>query len=202
MALSQVSIANQALGWLGANLITSIDDDSVEANLVKANWDPLRRAVLEAREWTFAVDRRILTPLVNEPPFGASNAFLIPSDALRILTVRNDAREDTSFNGLHWVREGDRILCDSDKIHVRYLKDVEDVLLFSPAFAQALAARLAWDLAVPLTESGNKEQTMARKYEYALREAAATDGMQGRTRKLRAKPWGRGAFGSSMGPYV
>lgn len=200
---TQVEIANQALGWLGAQLITSIEDPSVEAQLVKANWNPIYRAVLEAREWTFVVARKILTPLASSPVFGSSRSFQLPADCIRVLTVRSDAQEDNTLNTLDWRREGDEVIANADKLYIRYLRDEPDPSRYTPAFTQALAARLAWDLATPLTESNSKAQMMAQKYEYALKAAAGTDALQGRNTRIRNNGYGHGFLrGNRMGPFV
>ena len=59
--VSETSIANQALLWLGGTVITSLDEDSREAIWMKNNYPFIRDAVLEERMWTFATDRAIST---------------------------------------------------------------------------------------------------------------------------------------------
>ena len=61
---SEVGICNQSLSWLGGNRITSLDDDTVEANLCIDNYEHSRDTVLDMRHWTFAGAREQLNPLV------------------------------------------------------------------------------------------------------------------------------------------
>jgi len=87
MATSPVEICNLALSWLGGDLIISLTDDSTEAKLCNAVYAPLRDAVLEEREWTFAT-RRIQPPaLVAGPLYGYDKAFQIPIEVIRVLQV-------------------------------------------------------------------------------------------------------------------
>lgn len=206
MAVSPVAICNIALGWLGGNLIISLDDETVEAKLCKANYDMLRDAVLEEREWTFAVKRLEPSALTTGPLYGYDKAFKIPPSVIRILQVSRAGEVidgtiiDGSFKSatrggtgtgretrIEWAREGDEILADnSDRIFIRAIVRIVDTNKFSPAFDQALAARLAMDLAIPLTNSRALQKSMAGMYADKIRLAAATDGMQGRSHNVRA----------------
>lgn len=197
MATSEVAICNQALGWLGGSLITSIDpvEDSQESKLCAANYENLRDAVLEDAEWTFAIKRAEPAALAATPIYGFDKAFQLPSDCIRVLEVSNASESSTAssatmggrYNKIEWVREGDQILVlGVERIYIRYIQRIEDTTKFSPAFDQALAARLAMDLAIPLTNSRALQQDMAAMYGEKKALAAATDGMQGRSRKTRA----------------
>jgi hypothetical protein len=59
------------------------------------------------------------------------------------------------------------------------LKQVTDTAKFSPLFVQALAARIAADAAIPMTENRQLQVDMWGLYGDKLREAAARDGQQG-----------------------
>ncbi len=206
MAVSPVEICNQALGWLGGDLIISLEDQTVEAKLCKANYEPLRNAVLEEREWTFAVKRLEPVELTALPVYGYDKAFQIPPEVIRILQVSRAGEVDSGIlvegsfksatrggtgNGretrIEWAREGDKILANnSARIFMRALVRIEDTTKFSPAFDQALAARLAMDLSIPLTSSGATQDRMAKMYGEKMQLAAASDGMQGRSQNVRA----------------
>ncbi len=201
---TQTEICNLALGWIGANRITSLDveEDSVEWLLCSENFDGLRDAVLEEREWTFAVTRIVINPSGDEPEFGAERLFPKPSDSVRILTVHDNAvvrpqptTQPTAVSrGVHdipqltgWQVEGDFILGNADKIYVRYNRRVTETGKFSSAFVQCLAQRIAAELALPITESKTLWDRMWNAYAAKVSIGAVTDGMQGRTRKVRSQ---------------
>lgn len=206
MANSPVEICNMALGWLGGNLIISLNDPSIEAKLCKAVYAPLRDAVLEERAWTFAVKRLVPAALVALPVYGYDKAFQIPVEVIRILQVSRagEVQDGTIIDGsfksatrggtgmgretrIEWDREGDQILCNNaDSIFIRALIRIEDTTKFSPAFDQALAARMAMDLAIPIASSQKLQKDMAIMYSDKIRMAAATDGMQGRSQNVRS----------------
>jgi len=206
MATSEVEICNIALGWLGGNLIISLNDTSVEAKLCKANYAPLRDAVIEEREWSFATQRLEPSALVNGPLYGFDRAFQIPPEVIRVLQVSsagdvvNGAVVDGSFKSatrggtgvgresrLEWLVEGDQIIVSrAERIYIRALIQVIDTTKFSPAFDQALAARLAMDLAIPITASRTLQKDMAGMYADKIALAASSDGMQGRSYNVRS----------------
>ena len=183
MAASEVAIANMALGWLGGELIISFDDESVEARLIKANYEFARDAVLEDHSWTFATARTVLTPTTEEPVWGSTMQFLIPPDTIRILRVSQTQNDE---DNLDWVREGRLIIANRERIYVTYTKRITNPAEFPPNFVHTLAQRLAADLAIPLTESRSLQETHWAVYMEKIKDAAATDGMQGRSPRTKS----------------
>lgn len=209
---SQVSICNQALGWLGANLIISLNDDNKEAQLCKTNYPDIRNAVLEEREWTFCVRRISLSPLVLEPVYGYTNQFLIPPQVIRILNVPDTRFGDTDDNligtGLGSAKEGPDqqpqlstfrvesleqptatgkvLLANVDSVFLRVIWRVTNIGLYTPMFIQCLAARIAADLAIPLTQNRALQKDMWMLYQNKLDKASAMDGIQGKMEVKRS----------------
>jgi len=206
MAVSPVEICNLALSWLGGDLIISLTDPSTEAKLCNAVYASLRDAVLEEREWTFAVRRIQPAALVAQPVYGYDKAFQIPVEVIRILQVsragevvdggvidgsfRSATRGGTGMgreSRIEWAREEDMILCNrADAVFIRAIVQITDTTKFSPAFDQALAARIAMDLAQPLTNSRQVQKDMAGFYADKIKLAAASDGLQGRSHNFRS----------------
>ena len=177
MALSEVQICNLALGWLGAELITSLQDDNEGAKLCNANYASARDAVLESAQWSFAIQRRVLTPVVEEPEFTWGQKFLIPVNSIRILKViSNPSNPEVSTS---WAKEGNFIVADQEKLYMIYLARITDTALFTAQFTQALAQRLAADLAIPITESRNLAENYWSLYLAKLEEAIIRDGLTG-----------------------
>jgi hypothetical protein len=192
---SDVGICNTALAWVGGSLIMSLGDDTNEARLCDAVYAGVRDAVLEAHDWTFAITRRNLPMSAASPDNGYANAFAIPSDILRITDV-NDGQD--------WRVEGDSIVTNEGSCKIRAVARITDPNRFSSLFVQALAARLAADLAIPLAQSRLLQQDNFTIYENKLAQAVANDGMQGKSRKITSS-WLRGSRtgGANLaGPYV
>lgn len=185
-----LSISNQALSWLGANLITSFDDGTTEANLCKANYDQLRDAVLESYWWSFATLRVRLTAteLYTGAPENKTYTgykYAVPRDSLRVWKVSSDADFRAGNTG-NWTMEGGYIIASFHPAFTKYTFRLEDTAQMSPGFTQALAARMAMDLALPITESNSKEQLMAQRYAMKVDEAKTLDGMQGTNERIRS----------------
>lgn len=187
MASSEVSICNQALGWLGEKLIISLSDPSVAAQLCKLNYAPLRDALIESRDWAFAMKRVSLAKLAAVPSWGYAQQFQVPADLLRLIWVGADAQLEEVNPVDNWQREGDKIMANASTVYIRYLYGVSDVGLFPPMFVQALAARLAADLAMPITNSRALQRDMFGLFESKMSEAGVSDAMQGRTRVIRSQ---------------
>lgn len=180
MAKSKAEICNLAISWLGGQTIFSLEDDtSHEAILCRANYEMSRTAVLEEREWSFALQRAVLTPLATPPEFGYTYAFLIPTDSQKILSVTNGRKQKVTH-----VIEGNQILCDTAELYVRYTLDLTNTKRFSALFDQALAAHIAANIVVPLTENEGMFQTMTMKYEMNLEKAISADSLQGSRERL------------------
>jgi hypothetical protein len=180
---TEVSICNLALSWLAGNLIISLNDETVEAQLCNANYISSRDAVLEDRAWTFATQRYRWTPLSESPVYGYGYAFMIEPEVIRVLEVRDndDPYNPNGANSLDWRRESNAILANASVIYVKALRRVVDTSKYPPSFVMALAARLAADICIPLTESRQMQQDMWNLYMKKLDDAMATDGMQGST---------------------
>ena len=203
---SEVDICNIALSALGEKRITSLSDDTVAARFCNTNYAATRDSVVESSEWTFSIKRATLAPLSTGPDWGYTYAYQVPADCLTLKTVKSSTQVNTP-NGLDWVREGDQILCDANPIYIRYQKQITDTSLFSAAFVKALASRLAWDLAIPICQSRGMDELATTKFTEELAIALASDGQQGRSKKIRSTRLTRvreldGDFDQYAGPTV
>ena len=188
----RVDIANLALDWLGEEPITSLEDDSQRALSMKINYIPARDATMEAHDWTFAIMRFI--PAINAvaPVYGATYAFDVPSEILRVISVdRNDANSVqfrpriNQQEQIDWQFERGQVICDEKVIYCRGVQRVTEEGRFSPTFVHALAAKLAFLTAIVISGSEAKQANMKALYDQFILEAKSRDGLQGRSRRLR-----------------
>lgn len=196
--MDQVSVANLALGWLGLEAISSFDDQTRVAAILKDQFPGLRDAVLEDRNWTFATARLQVQKAAAPPAFGYSSQYQLPATVLRVITAAEaDATTsldafaasmtDADVSDLDWAKEGRLLLANTDaaKLNVKAIVQVEDSALWSPGFCQALAARIAADLCNVLTHERELEATHWKLYERKLQVASGNDARQGRSQRLR-----------------
>lgn len=88
--LSRVDIANLALGYLPAEPISSIDENSVGALYCRRYYPQVIADMLEGpNDWSFAIQRALLAPLLtNDRPSEWGYAYALPlnmASALRVL---------------------------------------------------------------------------------------------------------------------
>lgn len=199
---TEVAICNKALIQCGANTIISLGDDTTEASLCQHLYADLRDAVLEAHDWSFAIERIDLPKGVPDPTFRYSNRFPLPSTALHVLEVNKVKETDDTRD---WRMEGNAILINESVCRVKLIRQVIDTTKFSPLFIQALAARLAADLAIPLTQNTTLESAKYQLYLAKLTQAAARDGQQGKSQRIRSRWLERARLSSgpkAAGPVV
>jgi hypothetical protein len=175
---SEVSICNQALSWLGADPITSLDDQSTRAELCKLNYPLLRDAVLEERMWTFATVRDI-SEVQDKDAWGVMYQHPTPKNWLSVFRVYRDVNQRQNTTSEGWRLEEGNILAQDSKIFLWGVQSVANTHLFTNMFVQCLAARIAADLCVPLTENIQQQEILWSLYGSKLREAASRDGTQG-----------------------
>ena len=176
--VSEVSIANQALGFLGSNPINSFADNSTAAQLMRDNYPFIRDAVMSEVAWTFATDRTISTT-ADRDDWDQHYKHALPLDWIQVLRAYRNVNNTRKLISPGWVKEGNFILTKDATVYMWGIKRITDTALFSPAFVQCLATRLAMDLCITITENVSRHGTLMQEYDIKLREAAISDGVQG-----------------------
>ncbi|MCA9339377.1 MAG: hypothetical protein KDA17_00525 [Candidatus Saccharibacteria bacterium] len=172
---SNVEIANRALQRLGAKIITSLTEDSVNARAVNTAFEPVKRAELRKHPWSFAIKRAQLAASATAPLFTRTNSFPLPADCLRVLSPD----PEVNYNDLDWQIEGRNIITNDDApLDVRYIYDVTDPNEMDVLFREALAARLAVELAEQLTQSNAKKADAAAMYDNSIAEAKRANAIE------------------------
>lgn len=184
---NEVSICNQALGWIGGNLITSLNENSKEAILCNANYEELRDAVLEEHRWRFALATFKLG-VASRLPDDDNNwryqyAYNLPQNVLHVLRVFDNPNCPYQTQ---WERKDNAIYTDAATIYIDTTLRMVPPSSFSTLFRQALAARIARDLCLAISQNATLYDKMVDKYEEALDAAANSDGMQGVNEEIPA----------------
>lgn len=183
MATSKIEICNSALLKLGVEPISSFADTSKAATLCKYQYDRVRRKLLSAHLWNFAIKRSNLAKLADVPLFGYGAAFQLPTDCIRPLTT-NQSKD--------FEEEGKTILMNSDSCILQYISDITDVSFFEAFFEEAFSFLLAAEFAYPLKQSDTLRQSMMASAKLEIRDARFYDAKTGRTndtKKLQEDVW-------------
>jgi hypothetical protein len=183
---SAVEICNFALDHLKQKQITAITGDNLPtaAVICARHYDQTRRAVLESHPWNFAVTRKQLTPDATAPLFGYSNAYNLPPDFIRLLTIGDDATGLITPTELYQI-EGGQLLTgaeftvdSSGTQNVRYIFDQTNVNKFSPLFIEILALEMALNMAYAFTGLGGRVSQIEKLLEKKAPRGYAIDGQQ------------------------
>lgn len=184
MALSDVDIANAALIDLGHEQIQSFFDDSDQARAINAIYAMNRDRTLAAHPWNFATKRLSLAAAVitlNTEEW--SNAYLLPTDSLRVLYIEPLG---TPFR----VENGYILTNSTSPVQCPVIFRITDPGIFSVNFVSALQYRLSASLCNAITARRGNAQDYWRLYQNELQEARTTDGQEGWEPRERDSPIG------------
>ena len=173
---SKVNISNLALTILGADRITSIEDNSENARRLNAIYDYCLDDVLRAHPWNFAITRRLLALLASTPLFEYDYEFQLPSDCLRPIEVSDGTNIITDYKV-----EGRKILCDTTSIYIKYIAKITDLNQYTSQFIFVLSSRLAAEIAYAVTNNKATAEQMFELYAARLQQAKATDAQESDT---------------------
>lgn len=161
---SVVEICNLALDHLGLARISSIDEASAPAQRCKLQYDYARDFVLSKHHWGFARGLQVLAENVtNDRSTKWAFSYAQPSDLLTIRYIVPSIEGAASNSFLYgvmqegqelWVpfdAEAGNIYCDVSPATLIYTKRIEDATKFPSLVTDAIAAYLAFRIAMPLT---------------------------------------------------
>lgn len=201
--VSKIDIWNIALNNMGSRKqIVSESEDGFVADQMRLRYDPVRLALLEHHPWNFAMKRVALALSANTPAFGFANAFVLPSDFVRMVATKEEldaiAVGSPEFNGYltvgnfaqvttvdNYVIEIDPtsgvrvLLSDDSSKKVAYVFDQEDTSKFSADFVELLGLALAAVTARRITDSDAEEARLKQELVDKLRESKTIDSQQG-----------------------
>jgi len=184
---SKVEIINRALTKLGETRILSPTDNVKPAREANSIWDTVLKDELRAHPWNFAIKRDQIAADVATPSFEFAYQYTKPSDCLRFVQIgdfwvywNNTIRYTYELNPQTWYKiEGNKILTDlGAPLKVRYIQDITDPQQFDASFVEALACRLARELAEPLTQSNTKKRDAVLEYREAMKMAKRNDAIE------------------------
>lgn len=144
---SDVVLCNRFLTRIGANTILSLDQETKEARVCKANFEFLRDDVNSAHAWGFAVKRVELAQSTTAPVYGASYAYTIPDDLLGFITEYNELQ---GIDAPYRI-EGDYIVTNAASVKIEYVARITDLNKWSILAREALIARLQVELSRAIT---------------------------------------------------
>lgn len=183
--LTDAEICNVALARVGQReFIDDLNDASAQAQVCKALFTAARDAVLESFAWPFATRRATLALLAGATRDSWGYVYVLPSDCVAVRYVYAGTRNPASDERIAYAREIADDANGNPTVHVLLTDQIDAVLvytalisvtaLYPPLFVDALAWRLAADLALALPVKPEVGLRMQQGYSLALNRAAAS----------------------------
>ena len=177
---SQVDICNLALTAIGHKTIANIDEQSEGARKCKVYYQQAVDATLRSYNWNCAMARATLAQDSSPPAFGYAYQYPLPNDCLRVLQLE---RLDLEFKV-----EGRKLLTNEGTAKILYIKRIGAGEM-DPLLVDAVAARLAAELAYAMSNSPGLAQMMLEIYERKKLEAGCIDAQEGTPGDIEVDSW-------------
>ncbi len=183
MPLTALALCSRALLKIGAQPIASLDEGTAEAEVAANLYPAVRDAMLSAYPWSFATAQATLPRLAARPVADFAHAFQLPPRFLRALS----AGAPGSGRGITYRILESRLHADAPQVTLSYIFR-PDESGFPAFFAGALAARLAAEFCLPLTENASRAEVLHRLAEQETRAARLADSQQATPRAVEDYP--------------
>lgn len=185
MATAEANVANVALVRVGhTKLLENLDGTDVTSRTCKALLAHTRDMLLQARPWKFATLRRVLSAS-NESRSGWAYVYTLPADCLMARYIWGGVDAPTKGQEIPFRIESSRdlqgrvLITNYEAAELVYTAKVTEVPRWDPLFTEAVAMKMASDLAFGLAKKPALGAELARAFYIALGAAGAADGGHG-----------------------
>ena len=163
--MDKTGIANLALSNLGEARIQSLTEDSSRARACSARMDNVLESILRMHVWNSALERQLLVR-GEEPIFGWNYSYQLPADCIKVVEVEPVSR---------FMVEKKNILSNETSLYLLYVATPTDTNNLDSLLAEAIAMKLAVEIAETLTSKEGLKSEMAQKYFLAVQEARSAN---------------------------
>lgn len=168
--MTDVQICNLALARLGDAKITTLGDATAQAQYCTLFYAQTVEELQTDLDWQFCRKLASVAANATAPAFGYSARYALPADFLRVLRI-NGIDEDENFG--KWEILGGFIHTNlTGPIQLDYIASITDTTLFPPVFVELLTAKLAANLALPLTGSKELFGQMVEIYSQSIQRSS------------------------------
>lgn len=171
--MSKIEIINRALLKLGEPPVSSVNDAAF-GRVYDIIYKDVKDLLLSAYPWRFAVSVKELPRC--EEMFGDRYMYRLPADCLLLLKVfgadcmaLDDVRAMSVQN--YEIANGCVVTAVKSKIRAEYVRVTDDDGAFSFLFREAMAAKIAAELAMRLKHSLTIKQAMENEFLTLIRQA-------------------------------
>ena len=165
---TKVELANQALLMIGANSITSFEENTTTARRIRSVYDSSRKALLRLHPFQCATKRIKLAPLSTQPEFEYSNQFQLPDDLIRIINTNTE----------EYAVETDKLLSNSDQLNLVYVFDNKNEETYDSLFIECLVLYLASKITKATTGSQGTSDSYYMQCQELIKQAKAVQAQE------------------------
>jgi hypothetical protein len=179
-ANSGIDICSRALILIGAEPITSFEDDTTEGLVSSNMYEDIARSNLTSTRWRFSTNQAVLNRLSDAPTGRFDAAYQLPSGYLFVHAVTvNDFQ-------IEYDIYGDKIYCDAgpqDQLIIDYTYRAEEQD-WPSYFSVCVEYAMATVFSTAIARDQGLANLMNQQYNIALAKARSIDSQQQSTRKL------------------
>lgn len=171
--MSKIEIINRALLKLGEPPVASLNDAAFGRSY-DIIYNDVKDLLLSSYPWRFAVAMSELAKM--EEQYNGKNMYQLPPDCLlllRVFGVGNVFPEEVrNVSGRNYELANNCVVTVlKNGVSVEYVRVVDDDSTFPPLFREAIAAKVAAELAMRLKHSLTLKQTMESEFFTLIRQA-------------------------------
>lgn len=178
-ANSPIDICSRALILIGAEPITSFEDDTSEALIAGNMYEDIARTNLTSTRWRFATNQSVLNRLTDAPTGRFNSAYQLPDHLfVHAITVNDFAIEYNIY--------GDKAFCDASEndILIADFTFRANEVGWPSYFSVCVEYAMAVVFATALIRDASLSSLMQSQYVQLLAKARSTDSQQQTTRKV------------------
>ena len=177
MGSSKLNMISGASVLLGNGPVTE-NEDNVAWTTGDNLYEDIYREVLQLDYWSFAKAKKQLSRLTASPLNEWTFAYQKPSDIIDILGT---------YPNVNYAVYEDLVYANVSSLALEYTFRCDESRL-SPLFVSAMKYRLAYDMAIPVTGSVSKKDSMGADFEKFIVKAMTKDAQQQPQRKWSDAP--------------
>jgi hypothetical protein len=183
MPANDTAIINLAVQLLGEDLIIEPQQQVKAAVQAAAALPYIRDEVLTSYVWRCLLRRAVLAPLAQKPAFGFNYQYTKPTNLARLYSLNDDVYAAYEL-------EGDNILTDLGPVlNARYTVLETDSSKYEPHLVTAMAARLAAQICMPITQNEARENSLWGQYKRLAEMGAMISARQSNNNYFPSSSW-------------
>lgn len=180
--ISPVHVVNLALARLTKEPIVSLDENTDRAKAAKPVWAISLHLFLNESEWSFARTERKAERIKLDEGQAAQfrYAYALPDDCIKLTGVRRDGGNSFCRHVDYRVARYDAgkrqaVLANAEGILIEYVTNRANLSDFPPEAIDALACRVACEIAMAMDNNTQRADQMMQFYELAVSKAKKND---------------------------